>query len=383
MEKELSIYVHIPFCNSKCFYCNFCSWEGSLTTQNRFFNAIEKEIKAKSKNFSSFVVKTIYFGGGTPSVVNEKKISKLLCLIKKNFKISPYAEITIEANPNSLSLQKLEIYKKAGFNRLSIGVQTFNKKSLLYVGRLQTKEQTKEYRRKVISCLNDAKRAGFQNISADFILGLPYQKTREISQFLKQLSPYVTHFSCYMLQVENGTKLYSMLGGKGNENLILEQYKRAVKTLKRLHFHRYEISNFARQNFESEHNKVYWQRKNYVGFGPSASSLIKNTRSTNTSNLNEYIKFLENENPKLMNEPIAKEKLSKEQQAEEVIFLSLRTAKGLNLTEFNQKFYDFNKKNAKTLEKLTNLGLIEFENEFLKLTDKGVLLENSIIVNLI
>lgn len=383
MEKELSIYVHIPFCNSKCFYCNFCSWEGSLTTQNRFFNAIEKEIKTKSKNFSSFVVKTIYFGGGTPSVVNEKKISKLLCLIKKNFKISPYAEITIEANPNSLSLQKLVAYKKTGFNRLSIGVQTFNKRALLYVGRLQTKEQAKEYRRKVISCLNDAKRVGFQNISADFILGLPYQKTREISQFLKQLSPYVTHFSCYMLQVENGTKLYSMLDGKGNENLILEQYKRAVITLKRLHFHRYEISNFARQNFESEHNKVYWQRKNYVGFGPSASSFSFEERTTNTNNINEYIKFWENENPKLMNEPSTKEKLSKEQQAEEVIFLSLRTAKGLNLTEFNQKFYDFNKKNAKTIEKLTNLGLIEFENEFLKLTDKGVLLENSIIVELI
>lgn len=383
MEKELSIYVHIPFCNSKCFYCNFCSWEETLTTQNRFFNAIEKEIKAKSKNFSSFVVKTIYFGGGTPSVVNEKKISKLLCLIKKNFKISPYAEITIEANPNSLSLQKLVAYKKTGFNRLSIGVQTFNKKSLLYVGRLQTKEQAKEYRKKVISCLNDAKRVGFQNISADFILGLPYQKTREISQFIKQLSPYVTHFSCYMLQVENVTKLYSMLDGKGNENLILEQYKRAVKTLKRLHFHRYEISNFARQNFESKHNKAYWQRKNYVGFGPSASSFSFEERTTNTNNINEYIKFWENENPKLMNEPSTKEKLSKEQQAEEVIFLSLRTAKGLNLTEFNQKFYDFNKKNAKTLEKLTNLGLIEFENEFLKLTDKGVLLENSIIVNLI
>lgn len=337
MEKELSIYVHIPFCNSKCFYCNFCSWEATLTTQNRFFNAIEKEIKAKSKNFSSFVVKTIYFGGGTPSAVNEKKISKLLCLIKKNFKISPYAEITIEANPNSLSLQKLVAYKKAGFNRLSIGVQTFNKRALLYVGRLQTKEQAKEYRRKVISCLNDAKRVGFQNISADFILGLPYQKTREISQFLKQLSPYVTHFSCYMLQVENGTKLYSMLDGKGNENLILEQYKRAVKTLKRLHFHRYEISNFARQNFESKHNKVYWQRKNYVGFGPSASSFSFEERTTNTNNLNEYIKFWENENPKLMNEPSTKEKLSKEQQAEEVVFLSLRTAKGLNLTEFNQK----------------------------------------------
>ena len=383
MEKELSIYVHIPFCNSKCFYCNFCSRKETLTIQNRFFKAIENEIKTKSKNFSSFVVKTIYFGGGTPSVVNEKKISKLLCLIKKNFKISPYAEITIEANPNSLSLQKLVAYKKTGFNRLSIGVQTFNKKSLLYVGRLQTKEQAKEYRRKVISCLNDAKRVGFQNINADFILGLPYQKTWEISQFIKQLSPYVTHFSCYMLQVENGTKLYSMLDGKGNENLILEQYKRAVKTLKRLHFHRYEISNFARQNFESKHNKMYWQRKNYVGFGPSASSFSFEERTTNTNNINEYIKFWENENPKLMNEPSTKEKLSKEQQAEEVIFLSLRTAKGLNLTEFNQKFYDFNKKNAKTLEKLTNLGLIEFENEFLKLTDKGVLLENSIIVELI
>lgn len=383
MEKHLSIYVHIPFCNSKCFYCSFCSSKENLTTQKRFFKAIENEIKEKKDKFSKYVVKTIYFGGGTPSSVSEKQIVNLLTLIKKSFNVSKYAEITIEANPNSLSSQKLVAYKNAGFNRLSIGVQTFNKKSLLFVGRLQTKQQAKEYKRKVISSLSEAKHIGFSNISADFILGLPFQKTHEISGFLKQISPYVTHFSCYMLQVEKGTKLFSLLDGKSNENLILKQYERAVKTLRSLNFKRYEISNFARPNFESKHNSVYWQRKNYVGFGSSSSSFFSQTRTTNTNSLKEYIEFWENEKPNLKKEPIFREKLSKEQQAEEVILLSLRTIEGLNLLEFNKNFYDFNKKNSKTLEKLINLDLIEIKNGFLKLTDKGVLLENSIILELI
>lgn len=383
MEKELSIYVHIPFCNSKCFYCSFCSSKESLTTQKSFFKAINKEINEKSKNFSNYVVKTIYFGGGTPSATDGKSISKLLQNIKNKFSVSKDAEITIELNPNSTTKEKLEGYKKAGFNRLSFGVQTFNKKSLLFVGRLQTKEQAKQYKKQVVSCLKLAKEIGFKNISADFILGLPFQRTCEIQKFLKQLSKFVTHFSCYMLQLEEGTKLFSVLNGKNNDELILKQYNCAIKTLKKLGFNQYEISNFSLQNYESKHNLVYWNRGEYVGFGPSASSFYKGTRKTNKNDLKNYILFWNNSEINLKNEPKISEKLTKNEQAEETILLSLRTQKGLDLGQFSEKYFNFEEKNQKIIKKLINLNLIKIENGFLKLTSKGILVENSIILELI
>lgn len=383
MEKELSIYVHIPFCNSKCFYCSFCSSKENLKTQKMFFKAINNEINEKSKLFSNYVVKTIYFGGGTPSATDEKNISKLLKNLKNKFKISKDAEITIELNPNSTTKEKLEEYKKAGFNRLSFGVQTFNKKSLLFVGRLQTKEQAKRYKKQVISCLKLAKEIGFENISADFILGLPFQKTHEISKFLKQLSKYVKHFSCYMLQLEEGTKLFSILNGKNNDELILKQYNCAIKALKKLGFNQYEISNFSLKNFESKHNLVYWNRGEYVGFGPSASSFYKATRKTNKNNLKNYILFWNNPIINLKNEPKICEKLTKIEQAEETIMLSLRTQKGLDLGQFSKKYFNFEEKNDEKIKKLIKLNLIKIENGFLKLTSQGILVENSIILELI
>ncbi len=383
MGKELSIYVHIPFCNSKCFYCSFCSSKENLKTQKNFFKAITREVDEKSNRFSNYVVKTIYFGGGTPSAVDEKCISKLLKTIKNRFKVSADAEITIELNPNSTTKEKLQEFKKAGFNRLSFGVQTFNKKSLLFVGRLQTKEQAKGYKKQVLSCLKIAREVGFDNISSDFILGLPFQKTFEIPRFLKSISKFVKHFSCYMLQVEEGTKLFSILNGKENDELLLKQYNSAIKTLKKLGFNQYEISNFSLPNFESKHNLVYWNQGEYVGFGPSASSFFNGIRKTNKNNLNNYILFWNNPEINLKNEPKTCEKLTKNQQAEETILLSLRTAKGLNLAQFNEKYFNFEEKNEKIIKKLINLNLIQIKNGFLKLTSKGILVENSIILELI
>src|SRR5574344_1445385 len=190
MIKPISIYIHIPFCNSKCYYCSFTSFVQNDQKKEQYFKALENEILSfdLSKNY---IVKTIYIGGGTPSCVAPE-------LIKNKFEVDNNAEITIECNPNSTDEKKLVLYKKIGINRLSFGVQSFNKHSLNFVGRIQNdKNALKTYQKKTINILKKTKQLGFENVSADFILGLPYQKKWQIKHFLKKISKLVSHFSCY------------------------------------------------------------------------------------------------------------------------------------------------------------------------------------------
>lgn len=383
--KDLSIYVHIPFCASKCFYCTFSSSVRNEIDQKNYFNALENEIASRSKTKKNYLVKSIYFGGGTPSFVDENEIERILGIIEKCFEVSKEAEITIELNPSSTTLQKLKKYKQIGINRLSFGVQSFNKKSLLFVGRLQSENEAKLYKEKVFECLKMAKEVGFNNISCDFILGLPFQKTSEIRGFLNQLVPYVTHLSCYMLQLESGTKLESLMNGKVDEEKIALQYEIASKFLDKLGFVRYEISNFALPGFESKHNKVYWQRKEYLGFGQSASSFVGKTRLTNTSSFENYLEFWSKK--RLVSLPILKEvciveNLTQEQEIEEEIMLSLRTKEGLDLNNFKKRFFDLICEKRSKINVLTNLNFVEIKDCFLKLTNSGILLENEIVCQL-
>ena len=177
--KELSIYVHIPFCSKKCYYCNFCSFKANSKEQEQYFNALQNEIEFRAKQFPNQTVKTIYFGGGTPSVVETEQIKKILDKIKKSFLVLDKAEITIELNPNSTSEEKLLKYYSLGINRLSFGVQSFNKRALTFVGRL-SEEEAGNYKTKVLSLLKAAKKIGFKNISVDFILGLPFQTKNQL-----------------------------------------------------------------------------------------------------------------------------------------------------------------------------------------------------------
>lgn len=382
MEKEISIYVHVPFCNSKCYYCSFSSSVENETTKTKYFKALNNEIEFYSKKVQNRVVKTIYFGGGTPSVAREKQIEKTLKTIKKCFKIKENCEITIELNPNSTTKEKLLLYKKIGINRLSFGVQSFNRKALEFVGRIK-KEETKTYKKQVLFCLKTAKEIGFENVSVDFILGLPFQKKRELCSFFKTVSHYVSHFSCYMLQIEKGTKLFEILKEQ-NEDVLAEQYEFAVRKLKKLGFERYEVSNFAKQGFESKHNQTYWERKEYLGFGISAHSFLNKTRKANTLNLKEYIDFWNKKEiqEKEIKKVVSKEKLSKEQEIEEEIMLSLRTKKGLDLEKFEKKYYNLIKEKHFKIEMFLKNNLIEIVNNFLSLTEKGFLLANEIIVQL-
>ena len=383
MEKELSVYVHIPFCNSKCFYCSFCSSTQTEKTQKSYFKALQTEIKTCAEKFLGFVVKTIYFGGGTPSVASESQIETTLKTIKKVFNVSETAEITIECNPNSTTKEKLMFYKKIGINRLSFGVQSFNKKALEFVGRIN-KQEAKIYKKQVMFCLNSAKEVGFENVSADFILGLPYQKKKELKGFFKKVSPFVSHFSCYMLQIEDGTKLKEKLKEVSDE-ILAGQYELSVKILEKLGFLRYEISNFSKPGYESKHNNTYWNRKPYLGFGLSAHSFTGGTRTANTENLKTYINFwgqkeVEFKQIKLVQ---TKEKVLKEQAIEEEIMLALRTKNGLNLEKFCKKFYNLKEEKKAKIEMLLKNNLIKIENNFLSLTPKGYLVANEIIVQLL
>lgn len=378
--KELSIYVHIPFCSVKCNYCNFCSFKANLSEQEQYFNALEKEIEFRASQFKNQPVKTIYLGGGTPSIVETKQIKRILDKIKQNFFVLDDAEITIELNPNSTSEEMLLSYLSFGINRISFGVQTFNKRALTFVGRLSAKE-AESYKTKVISLLKFTNKIGFKNISVDFILALPFQTKTQLVSTLKKLGKFVTHFSCYMLETE-GTKLEQYY--KPNEEEIIEQYEASVKTLKKLGFKRYEISNFAKPSFESCHNQAYWKRQNYLGFGLAAHSFVENQRFANTEDFRLYLKvFGKVPNKKTLIESgvVKTENLTKKQCAEETLMLSLRTSEGLNLKEFKENFFDIEKVHAKKIATYLKAGLISLEGNFLRLTGKGILVANEIIVN--
>ena len=288
MKKDLSIYIHIPFCNSKCNYCSFVSHVANDPEKLQYIEDMKKEIILRAKEYNKFyAINTIYIGGGTPSSLPLGAIKDVLQTIYRYFTVKNSAEITIELNPNSTTNEKLEKYWEIGINRLSFGVQSFNKKALEFVGRIK-KDETKTYKKQVLWALKTAKEIGFKNISVDFILGLPFQKKKELSSFFKKVSPFVSHFSCYMLQLEQGTKLFEILK-EPSEDVLAEQYEFAVGFLKKLGQERYEVSNFAKPGFESKHNQTYWNRKEYLGFGLSASSFVSKTRKTNTTSLKEYL----------------------------------------------------------------------------------------------
>jgi oxygen-independent coproporphyrinogen-3 oxidase len=381
MIKDVSIYVHIPFCNSKCYYCSFISSKQDSKTQDKYFKALKNEISDfESKN--EYIVKTIYIGGGTPSCVDLKHIKTILNEIKKRFNVDKEVEITIECNPNSTTEEKLLFYKNIGINRISFGVQSFNKRSLDFIGRIQNdKKALKNYKKETIKILKKAKEFGFSNLSVDFILGLPYQTNFQLKKFIKQLSALVCHFSCYMLSIEENTKLAKLLPNGVSEEKVAKQYEIAVKTLAKLGFDRYEISNFAKKRFESKHNSVYWNMGEYIGFGISAHSFYDKKRVANTEKLKEYIDFYTEKQGNLAVKSI--EKLTKEQLAEEMIMLALRTRKGLDLMKFKEKFYDLEIKKANIISLLLKSGFIKLENNFLFLTDKGYLVADKIILDLI
>ena len=381
-EKEIGLYVHMPFCKQKCYYCDFVSYANKYNMVDRYIQCLKKEIiqyanenRIMSKHGlePKYVIKTIYIGGGTPSSIDELYIINILQKIKENFQIKDDAEITIEVNPGTVNKEKLETYREIGINRLSIGLQAVQDEILKSIGRIHTFkdfENTYKYAREV----------GFNNINVDLMINLPNQTLDNVKESVKAiLNLKPEHISVYSLILEENTKLYEMVKSKQvalePEEVERQMYWYVKETLEKYKYIQYEISNFAKSGFQSHHNIDCWNQEEYIGVGIAASSFIENKRYSNISNLEEYMDNIESGMPN--KNLILDEVLDFESKMNEFMMLGLRTIQGVDIKKFEQKF-KINPiiKYCKILEKLNHEGLIEIDANNIKLSNKGIDLAN-------
>lgn len=378
MQKKLGIYIHIPFCEKKCDYCNFVSFCKPKDEKLKYIEALKKEIVLQSSKFCDYIIDTIFVGGGTPSCLFDGAVKDICNCLKSHYIISKDCEITIECNPNSITENKLQEYKSVGINRLSIGLQVYDDKLLKLIGRLHTKKQFD-------SAINLCKKAGFENINVDLILGIPNQKLGDVKKELAHLIKLgINHISAYGLIVEENTKLAKNIENNvyklPTENLQVKMYDYTKKYLKKHKIFRYEVSNFAKIGQESKHNLKYWNDGEYLGFGLASSSYVDLKRWKNTDNFIKYINDINNHI--LPQEEF--EVVDKNSQIEECIMLSLRTAKGIDLNKFQERFgFDILVKKKKEVEFLQKQNLVIIQNNHLLCTDTGFKLLNQVILSLI
>ena len=366
--QETACYIHIPFCDHKCIYCDFYS---IITTDNvhSFLKSLKKEINYYAEKYSAErELISIYFGGGTPSLMEPEYISQIIESIKSNFIVKENAEITLETNPGTVTLEKLKAFRTYGINRISIGIQSFNNEDLKFLTRIHNSETA-------IKTVNDAAQAGFENISLDLIFNLPGQtKEKWIKNLEQAIRLPIKHISTYSLILERGTILNKMvLDGKvkiADEDYDAELYETTIDFLTSNGFDQYEVSNFAKPGFECIHNNAYWHYTDYLSFGTSAHSFINGKRWWNFSSLKMYIDHIENSG----NAVAGSEFISSEKALNEFVMLELRSS-GLRTKIFENRFgteaSNWLKKNYPYFELLKNQNFVSIDDERIKLTPKG------------
>ena len=360
---DVSIYIHIPFCKSICSYCDFCKLLYNEKWIDLYLDSLAKEIK--SYNISS-KVKTLYIGGGTPSSLNEKCLEKLFTIINKFNFIKNY-EFTFECNINDINSNLLNILKKGKVNRLSIGIESFDKNNLKLLNRSCDYIDVKNK-------INLCKKFGFNNINVDLIYAVPSENEKILLNDLNLLTSLdITHISTYSLMIEENTVLYINNIKPIKEKLDYKMYKIICKFLKEKGFKHYEISNFAKEGYESKHNLVYWNNEHYYGFGLGASGYISNIRYNNTRNLNDYLK-----EKYLLN----KEIITNEDNLKYGLILGLRKINGINVNNFNEKYHTNLLENEKVKDLIKNKELI-YENGYLFINKKYIYVQNEILIKLI
>lgn len=370
--KEIGIYVHIPFCKSKCLYCDFTSYTDKNTEIRRYVDFLKREINYRSKD--EYLVKTIFFGGGTPSIIDGKYIVEILSEINNAYIVDKNAEITIEINPGTIDKHKLEKYKEAGINRISIGLQSSKKELLKEIGRIHTYEDFE-------NTVKLAKDVGFTNINVDLMIGIPNQTIYDVEDTLdKVLALDLTHISVYSLIYEDGTLMTKMVDeGKlleVDEEIERYMYWYAKRRLEDNGFIHYEISNFAKPSYRCKHNLDCWNQKEYLGFGVAAASYIDNFRIKNTDSLEKYINNINSD--KYYKNLTIEEKQDIDEQMKEFVILRLRMTEGFKASDFTAKFNkDVYKVFESQMDRLLSDGLIIAEEfGYLKLTKKGLDLAN-------
>ena len=379
-EKELGIYIHIPFCKQKCYYCDFVSFSNKEEYIEKYVETLKREIDGY--DLSNYNITTIYIGGGTPSRIPSEKIQEILEKIKQKISENQTKwediEITIELNPGTVDEEKIKKYKEIGINRLSIGLQSTNNKLLKEIGRIHTFEDFK-------NTYNLVKKVGFENINVDLMIGLPNQTISYVKESLNEiikLNP--THVSVYSLIVEENTKMEKLINNKElqlpDEELERQMYWYVKNTLELNGYNHYEISNFAKKGKESKHNLNCWEQKEYIGLGLAAYSYLNGVRYGNTSDIEKYINVQDFFNRSELEESgirIVDEVQSLEDKRKEYMLLGLRKIDGVSIQKFKEKFVEnpiflFRKE----LEKLVNEKLITIDGDCIRLTNKGLDLAN-------
>ena len=370
------IYIHIPFCKKACTYCNF-HFSTSLVLKNDFLAALENEIILTALFDFNELIETIYFGGGTPSLLSAPEITAIIFVLKKKFKISDDVEITLEANPDDINKSVLSSWQSCGINRLSLGVQSFSDTELSWMNRAHNSAQS-------LLSIDDIIEAGFTNFSVDLIYGSPLLSNEALIKNASTIiNKEIPHISCYALTVEPRTALSKMIAQHKillvNPEQQAEQFELLVSLTEKAGYEQYEISNFAKPAYRSRHNSSYWQGKPYYGFGPSAHSFNgNNIRRWNISSNTLYIQSLKNNII-----PFEEEVLTQKQQLNEYIMISLRTMEGLNIKKVQK---DYGEKEAEKIlkesTKYLDQKLMEQQNEFVILTKKGKFLADGIAAEL-
>ncbi len=376
MLKELGLYVHIPFCIKKCNYCDFNSFCGTDQQKEEYTLALLDEISNMENHLKGHYLNTIFFGGGTPSVLGGDRIKRIMDRIKLCFYIDDEAEITIEINPKTVSFSDLIEYKKMGINRVSVGVQSLSDNELSIIGR---SHNLKDF----FECYASLKLAGFENINYDLIFGLPNQTLNDFLYTVKHILKYEpTHISCYSLQLEKGTRLYDNQDefnfASDEENRHM--YYKAREIFQENGYMQYEISNFAKRGCESKHNLKYWELKEYLGIGLGASSFFNGIRFTAPDTYSEYINYTKDFKPLWENQ----NKQSKKELMSEFMFLGLRKTDGVLDSEF-KKLFDksfFDVYESAINKHITN-GLLLKDEDSLRLSNKGMDISNMVLCDFV
>ena len=376
---SISIYIHYPFCRSKCPYCDFNSYCNLKIDEEELIKAYLNEIEYYKDIIKDKIIDTIYFGGGTPSLMSEKLLSNIMNKINSLYKINQNCEISLESNPNSISYEKLKNFKDIGINRLSIGVQSLIDEDLKFLGRIHNRNEA-------IEAINNAQKIFNDRYSIDLIYGRPNQNLKEWKNELNkaiQLSPF--HISLYQLIIEKGTPFYRNKVQTPNEDIATKLYEETHNILEKNNIFQYEISNYAKNGYECKHNLVYWNNGEWIGIGAGAHGRINiNQKRYSIQNLKKPLNWLD-KTLKNKNGISIKKLLSKQEIIEEYLIMGLRIKDGIKIENLQKNidcnnFYDILDKN--NIEFLAKLNLINANDKNIKLTKKGFLLLNSVIEKL-
>lgn len=379
-QKELGLYIHIPFCIKKCLYCDFLSFSSDERIRQLYIDILLKELRGLSSQLdSAYQVSTVFIGGGTPSILKAEQAESLLQAVKTSFHLAKEAEITMEANPGTVDKAKLEAWRCGGVSRISLGLQSANDQELRLLGRIHTFQE-------FLQTYEMARREGFWNINVDLISAIPGQTLESWKKTLAAVAGLgPEHISAYSLIVEEKTPFHEMYGegrGKGFPRLPDEDTERAIyeateETLLKYGYMKYEISNYARQGFECKHNLGYWERREYLGAGLGAASLIGHMRYHNTEDMGEYLEWA----GKKTDIRRELEHLTIEEEMEEFMFLGLRKTEGVSAACFREAFgIDIGRVYGPQLDRLGSMGLTAVSGDRIYLTKRGTDLSNRVFV---